>query len=72
MKNRMCKRAFKPFIPKLKKSTFSQPFGENYISEVVRITGINIFHLSKRCKAKFFILCDVIFLVKFEVYRSWE
>ena len=35
-----------------------------------------IFHLSKRWKAKFFILCDVIFLVrlqgKFEIDHSWE
>ena len=45
-------------------------------SEVVRIGSITIFHLSKLCKAKFFILCDVIFLVslkeKFEIDHSWE
>ena len=33
-----------------------------YISEVVRI-GIFIFHLSRLWKGKFFILCDVIFLM---------
>ena len=35
-----------------------------------------IFHLSKVRKAKFFILCDVIFLVrlqgKVEIDHSWE
>ena len=38
--------------------------------------SIIIFHLSERWKAKFFILCDVIFLVrlqeKFEIDHSWE
>ena len=37
---------------------------------------IIIFHLSKLWKFKFFILCDVIFLVrlrvKFEIDHSWE
>ena len=51
--------------------TFAQPFKEICMSEVVRIGSIIIFHLNKRCKAKFSILCDVIFLVrlqgKFEV-----
>ena len=46
------------------------------ISEVVRIASIIIFHLSELRKAKFFILCDVIFLVrlqkKFEIDHSWE
>ena len=44
------------------------------ISEVGRIGSIIIFHLSKLWKAKFFILCDVIFLVrlqgKFEIDHS--
>ena len=35
-----------------------------------------IFHLSKVWKAKFFILCDVIFLVrlqeKFEIDHPWK
>ena len=48
-------------------STFSQPFKQKmYLSEVVRIGSIIIFHLSKRWKAKFSILCDVIFLVRLE------
>ena len=49
---------------------------EKCISEVVRIGSIIIFHLSKLWKAKFFILCDVIFLVrlqgKIEIVHSWE
>ena len=44
------------------------------ISEVERIGSIIIFHLSKLWKAKFFILCGVIFLVrpqvKFEIDHS--
>ena len=58
------------------KSTFSQPFKEECISEVVRIDSIIIFRLSKLWKAKFFILCDAIFLVrmqgKFEIDHFWE
>ena len=46
------------------KRTFSQPFKEKCISEVMRIGSIIIFHLSKLWKAKFFILCGVIFLVR--------
>ena len=46
------------------------------MGEVVRIGRIIIFHLSKLRKAKFFILCDVIFLVrlqgKLEIDHSWE
>ena len=50
---------------------------EIYISEVVRIgSSIIIFQLSKLWKAKFFILCDVIFLVRlqeeFGIDHSWE
>ena len=48
------------------KSTFSQPFREKCAIEVVRISSIFIFHLSKLWKAKFFILCDVIFLVRLQ------
>ena len=48
------------------KSTFSQPFKEKCISEVVRIGSIIIFHLSKLWNATFSILCDVIFLVKLQ------
>ena len=58
------------------KSTFSQPFKDKCISKVVGIGSIIIFHLSKLWKDKFFILCDVIFLVKlqgkFEIDHSWE
>ena len=47
---------------------------EKCMSEVVRIGSIIISHLSKRWKAKFFTLCDVISLVKlqgkFEVDHS--
>ena len=50
-----------------KNDPFSQPFEEKCISEVVRIgTSVVIFHLSKLWKVKFFILWDVIFLVRFQ------
>ena len=46
------------------------------MSELVRIGRKTICHLSKLWEAKFFILCDVIFLVrlqeKFEIDHSWE
>ena len=49
---------------------------EKCMSAVVRIGSIINFHLSKLWKAKFFTLCDVIFLVrlqdKFEIDHSWE
>ena len=48
------------------KTTFSQPFKETGISWAVRIASIIIFHLSKLWKAKFFILCDVTFLVRLQ------
>ena len=59
------------------KSAFSQPFEEKWTSEVARIGSIIIFHICKLWKGKFFILCDVIFLVrpqgKFEVdHLNWE
>ena len=58
------------------RSTFSQPFQEKCISEVVRIGVIIICHLSKLWKNKFSILYDGIFLVrlqeKFEIDHSWE
>ena len=42
---------------------------------LVRIGSIIIFHHSKLSKAKFFMLCDVIFLVrqqeKFKIDHSW-
>ena len=56
--------------------TFSQPSKEKCICEVLRIGSIIICHLSKLWKTKFFILCDVILLVrlqeKFEIDHSWE
>ena len=58
------------------RSTFSQPFQEKCISEVVRIGVIIICHLSKLWKNKFSILYDGIFLVrlqgKFDIDHSWE
>ena len=60
-----------PFTPSSKR-TFSHPFKEKCISEVARIHG-SIFHLSKQLwKAKFFILCDVVFLVRLqENFGPW-
>ena len=50
------------------KCTYSQLFKEKRMSDVVRIGSIIIFH--KLWKSKFFILCDVIFLVsQFEIDR---
>ena len=55
----------------LRKSTFSQLLKEKCITEVVRIDSLFVLR-----KAKFSILCDVIFLVrlmvKFEIDHSWE
>ena len=39
---------------------------EKSISDIVRISSIIIFHLSKLWKAKFSIVCDVVYLVKME------
>ena len=48
------------------KSAFSQPSKQKCVSVIVRIGSIIIFHLSKLWKVKFFILCDVILLVKLQ------
>ena len=68
--------AFNYFTPKLKKYILPTFLKRNVWSEVVRSGSKIIFHLSKLWKAKFFILCDVIFLVrpqgKFETDHSWE
>ena len=48
----------------LSRSKFSWPFKEKCISDVVRIDSIIISHLSQLWKTKFFILYDVIFLVR--------
>ena len=66
-----------PFTPKFKKYTLPTFQSEMYKWGTVAQTGsIIIFHLSMLWKAKFFILCDVIFLVrlqgKFELDHSWE
>ena len=53
-----------PFTPKFKKYVLPTFGGE--ICEVVRICSIFIFHVSKLWKAKFFILCGVIFLVRLQ------
>ena len=50
-----------PSTPKFKKFILSTFQREKRISEVVRLRGIIIFHLSKLWKAKFFILCDVMY-----------
>ena len=70
-------RPLDPFTPKFHSKKYMLPTFEKCISEVVRIGSIYIFHLvGKKWKAKFFILCDVIFLVrlqgKFEIDHSWE
>ena len=68
------REVLEPFTPKFKNSPNLPK--EKCFSEVVRIGVINIFHLGKLWKTKFFILCDVTFLVKlqekFEIDHSWE
>ena len=63
--NSQVQKAHSPNLPK-----------EKCIDEVARIGSKIIFHMSKLWKAKFFILCDVILLVrpqeKFEIDHSWE
>ena len=54
-----------PFTPS-SKSTFSQPFKEKRIHDVVRIGSNITLHLRKLWKAKFFILCDVVFLARLQ------
>ena len=65
-----------PFILSIpsSNSTFSQPFEEKRISEVVRNRRIVIFHL---WKATLFVLCGVKFLVRLQgifwgIDHSWE
>ena len=55
-----------PLLPPGSKITFSQQFKDKCISDVVRIGSIIPYHLSKLWKAKFFILCDVISLVRLQ------
>ena len=58
------------------KSTFFQPFKEKCMSGVAWIGSKITINLSKLWKAKFSILCDVIFLVrlqeKFDIDHSLE
>ena len=66
-----------PFTPKFKKYIRDpKQFQEKRVSEMVRIGSIIIFRMSKLWKAMFFILCDVIFLVrlqgKFDIDHFWE
>ena len=66
----------KAFAPKFKKY-IAKPFNEKCtVCEVVRIGSIIIFHLSKLLESKFFILCNVILMVrmqgKFEIDHFWE
>ena len=59
-------------LPSLKKYLLPTFYIEQCISDAMYI----VFHLSKLWKAKFFILCDIILLVrlqeKFELEHSWE
>ena len=54
----------------------SSTFSTEMYKEVARIGSIVILYMSKLWKARFFMLCDVIFLVrlqeKFEMDHSWE
>ena len=60
------------------KATFSQPFKEECMSNVVRIGSIIIFHLRIAMKSQVLhtVLCDVISLVRlqgqFEIDHPWE
>ena len=66
----------RPDHTKLKNVHSPNLWKRNVWSEVVRIGGTIIFHPVKLWKAKFFILCDVISLVrlqeKFKMDHSWE
>ena len=66
-----------PFTPTFNKYILPTVQRETYKSEIMRIGAIIIFHLSKLhvWKAKFFMLCDVIFLMrlqgKFKIDHTW-
>ena len=53
-------------VPKFIKYILPSFYKEKCKSEVVRCGNIIIFYLSKQWKAKFFIVCDVIFLVRLQ------
>ena len=67
---------FLPFHSQVQKVHSPNLPKEKCMGEVVRIGSVIIFHPSNLWKAKFFILCDVIFLVrlqgKFDFDHSWE
>ena len=67
--------SFNPFPPKFKKFILPTFQREMYKRGSENWSTI-IFHRSKLWKAKFFILCDVIFLVrlweKLEIDHSWD
>ena len=55
-----------PFHSQVQKANL---FEAKCIRDVVRIGSIIIFRLCKLWKAKFFILCDVMFLVRLMTFR---
>ena len=63
-------------LPSWKKKNSPNLLKEKCIGEVVRISSIIIFHLSKLWGANFFTLFDVLFLArlqeKFGINHSWE
>ena len=65
-----------PFHSQVQKVHSPNPSKEKCICDVVRIGTIIICQLSKLWKTKFFIPCDLIFLVrlqeKFDIDHSWE
>ena len=67
---------FNPFSPKLKKCILPNFKKQSYERCSKNLYSIITFHLSKLCKVKFSILCDVIFLVRlqgnFDIDHSQE
>ena len=58
--------SFQHFHSQVQQVHFSITIWKKYLSEVMRISRTIIFHLSKLWKAKFFILCEVIFVVRLQ------
>ena len=58
--------SFQHFHSQVQQVHFSITIWKKYLSEVMRISSTIIFHLSKLWKAKFFILCEVIFVVRLQ------
>ena len=61
-----CFSSHQPFHSKIQKGTFSQTLKEKCVRGIARIDGITIFHLNKQWKAKFFLLRDLMFLVRLQ------